>query len=85
MDSIRAARSPCGVVAGMVVGDWCVVGYRALSGGLVVWFVATGAGRARGYSVSSISVSLTGSRLVYYVRLVSTGIFCVVRTVVQKR
>jgi hypothetical protein len=75
MDSMRAARSPCGVVAGMVVGDWWVVGYTALRGGLVIWFSATGAGRAKGYSASSISVSLTGSGLVYCVRLVSTGMF----------
>jgi hypothetical protein len=75
MASMRAVRSPCGVSAGMVVGVAWVVGCTALICGSAVWITVAGAGRARGYSVSSISVSLGGSGLEYWVFLVSTGIF----------
>ena len=61
--------------AGMVVGVAWVVGCTALSCGSELWIVMTGAGRARGDYVSSISVSLGGSGLEYWVFLVLTGIF----------
>ena len=72
---MRAVRSPCGVSAGRVVGVAWVVGYTALICGFDVWISVAGAARARGYYVSSISVSLGGSGLEYWVFLVSTGIF----------
>jgi hypothetical protein len=75
MASMRAVRSPCGVSAGRVVGVAWVVGCTALICGFGVYISVAGAGRARGNSASSISVSLGGSGLEYWVDLVSTGIF----------
>jgi hypothetical protein len=49
MDSMRAARSPWGVHAGMVVGGVWEVGYTALVCGCMGWFSVAGAGRASGY------------------------------------
>jgi hypothetical protein len=75
MDSIRAVRSPCGVVAGMVVVVWCGAGCTALIWGLDGWAGTSGAGRASGALASSMSVSLGGPGRVYEVCLVSTVIF----------
>ena len=62
MDSIRAARSPCGADVRSVVGESWVVGCIArtsfLATSWVYWVVSDGAGRASGCWLFSISVSL---------------------------
>jgi hypothetical protein len=58
----------------MVVGVAWMAGCTALIYGSVSWCVADGMGRARGYYISSMSVSLGGSELEYFMFLVSTVI-----------
>ena len=48
IESIRAVRCSCGVAAYMVVGARWVIGWIALMGGPVSWFVVGGACIARG-------------------------------------
>jgi hypothetical protein len=85
MDSMRAMRSPVGVVAEMDVGGLCGVGCTACGGGLASWVSSFGAGSANITSSSSMSVSLGRSGKEYCVFLVSTGMFLHKRTNVLLR
>ena len=75
MDSIMAARSPWGVAAFRVVGAVWFDGYTAVSSWFYASLVSYGAGKARGSYTSSMSVSLDGMEVAYYVFLALTGIF----------
>jgi hypothetical protein len=75
MDSIMDARSPWGVAAFRVVGAVWFDGYTAVISWFYASLVSHGAGKARGAYTSSMSVSLDGMEVAYYVFLVLTGMF----------
>jgi hypothetical protein len=73
--SMRAVRSIMGLDVARVVGAWWVVGCTAYMVVIVEEGGFVGAGRASCCSQLSISVSVWGSGVEYYVLRVSTGIF----------
>ena len=82
MDAIRLARSVGGGDTCSVVGAWWLSGSTTSIALPVVYAGVFGAGSASAYWHSSISVSLGGSGVEYWVLLVSTGMLFHDRTYV---